>query len=680
VSAPADPRRYFNRRERAALMAVADGRCEKCGTELPDDWHADHVTPHSAGGPTDVINGQALCPACNLEKGSKMPLSPRAWQRRFIAKYHAHTGTDFLCVACPGAGKTHGAAYVAGDLLRDGVIDRILVVVPTFTLRAQWAKTFAEHGILIDAETMNEKIDKRPQPQWLGEISTKDSKAVQGWAITYQSLAANAAYHRILNSRKRTLVILDEAHHLGDEGAWGNAAEEALSVCVRRLSLSGTPFRSDKARIPFAAYYPTGHERAGWVRFTDDEQLGPFPAGFDYSYGTALVEKPAPVRPAVFEMFDGDVAWFDAKEFKDRKVRLSQDNLAKNVRRKANRMVLDPAGQWLEAALRGADERLTAVRANGDPDAKGLVVCLDTEHAHAVARILAGVIGAPSVPVAASKDANGLDNSEKARKVIEEFGQGRNRWLVAVAMVSEGVDIPQLRVGVYATTKRTELFFRQVLGRFVRVREDLPEDVDQTAHLFVPKEEGIIALADAVTREIGDGVMAWLDSDDEDDEPKRTEGDRSQGSLFGDTFQESTGERAGFLLPGAGRFDHEQAEKIAAESGDPVAMILRVLEAQQRLGLAPSAAPAQSQPFQERQQPQEPWEVRAKARRTALKQVVNQLAAQRIRKQGGGDFGAMVQRVWAEVKRRADISDLSRTDVPELERAIEIVREMWKSL
>lgn len=674
-----DPRRRFNRRERAALMAVADGHCEMCGTDLPTDWHADHVIPHSAGGATDVINGQALCPACNLQKGSKMPSSPRPWQSRFISKYHAHTGPDFLCVACPGAGKTHGAAYVATDLLRDGVIDRILIVVPSFPLRKQWKKAFAEHGIVIDAETMNDQTEQRAARDWRGEIDAQDGQRVQGWVLTYASLASNPTYHRTLNGRSRTLAILDEVHHLGDEGAWGKAAEEALSVCARRLSLSGTPFRSDKSKIPFATYYPSGHEHAGWVRYADDDQLGPFPAGFDYSYGRALSERPAPVRPAVFEMFDGDVAWFDAKDFKDRKVRLSQDNLAKNIRRKANRMILDPAGQWLEAALRGADERLTAVRADGDPDAKGLVVCIDTDHAHAVAQIMARVLGVPNVPVAASKDVMGFDNSEKARKVIEAFGASRDRWLVAVAMVSEGVDIPQLRVGVYATNKRTDLFFRQVLGRFVRMRNELPNEVDQTAHLFVPKEEGITALADAVTREIGEGVMAWLDDEDEDGKTKRESGG-GQGSLFGDTFQESTGERAGFLLPGAGTFDHDQVEKVAAESGRPVAAVLDVMQAMQRMGMTPGSGHSQSLAPEEPQKVEEPWEVRAKARRASLNKVVNQLAAQRIRKQGGGNFQVMVQHVWAEVKKRADIGDLSRTDVPDLDRAIGVVRDMWKSL
>src|SRR5207237_7234135 len=62
---------------------------------------------------------------------------------------------------------------------------------------------------------------------------------------------------------------------------------------------------------------------------------------------------------------------------------------------------------------------------------------------------------------------------------------GREPWLVAVRMVSEGVDIPRLRVGVYATTTTTELFFRQAVGRFVRWTRGVPR---QRAWLYIPDD------------------------------------------------------------------------------------------------------------------------------------------------------------------------------------------------
>ena len=51
---------------------------------------------------------------------------------------------------------------------------------------------------------------------------------------------------------------------------------------------------------------------------------------------------------------------------------------------------------------------------------------------------------------------------------------GRDPWIVAVNMVSEGVDIPRLRVGVYATAAKTPLIFRQIIGRFVRTIQGRP--------------------------------------------------------------------------------------------------------------------------------------------------------------------------------------------------------------
>jgi superfamily II DNA or RNA helicase len=65
-------------------------------------------------------------------------------------------------------------------------------------------------------------------------------------------------------------------------------------------------------------------------------------------------------------------------------------------------------------------------------------------------------------------------------------------------MVSEGVDIPRLRVGVYATPARTELFFRQVVGRFIR-RTAAPRN--QMAWLFLPSDQRLKQLAATIEEE-----------------------------------------------------------------------------------------------------------------------------------------------------------------------------------
>jgi superfamily II DNA or RNA helicase len=140
--------------------------------------------------------------------------------------------------------------------------------------------------------------------------------------------------------------------------------------------------------------------------------------------------------------------------------------------------------------LRDADARLSSVRADGHPDAGGLVVASDKEHAAAIAARLERVAGEPPEIV--------TSDEPDASARIATFAAGTRRWLVSVLMVSEGVDIPRLRVGVYATAARTELFFRQVVGRFIR-RTAAPEQ--QMSYLLLPADSRLKDLAARVEEE-----------------------------------------------------------------------------------------------------------------------------------------------------------------------------------
>lgn len=149
-------RRHFNASERAALYLAADGRCSNCDSELLPGWHADHTYPHSKGGATDVVNGQALCPACNLSKGSKASMTPSLsdWQQAALRKFQGRDA-DFLAVACPGAGKTRFALAAARDQMDRSGFDNIIVVVPTRHLRHQWANAATPFGIHLDSTFEN---------------------------------------------------------------------------------------------------------------------------------------------------------------------------------------------------------------------------------------------------------------------------------------------------------------------------------------------------------------------------------------------------------------------------------------------------------------------------------------------------------------------------------------------
>ena len=155
--------------------------------------------------------------------------------------------------------------------------------------------------------------------------------------------------------------------------------------------------------------------------------------------------------------------------------------LTKDATAQAWRTALAPDGEWMPAVLAAADKRLTEVR-RGMPDAGGLVIATDQTVARAYAKILHEVTGEKPIVV--------LSDDAAASDRIEEYGNGDQRWMVAVRMVSEGVDVPRLAVGVYATSTSTPLFFAQAVGRFVRARRR-----GETASVFLPSVPVLLGLA-----------------------------------------------------------------------------------------------------------------------------------------------------------------------------------------
>ena len=122
------------------------------------------------------------------------------------------------------------------------------------------------------------------------------------------------------------------------------------------------------------------------------------------------------------------------------------------------------------------------------PDAGGLVIATDHEDARAYAGQLKRITGESPTVI--------LSDDAKASSKIEEFTASEKRWMVAVRMVSEGVDVPRLSVGVYATSTSTPLFFAQAVGRFVRARKR-----GETASVFLPSVPQLMALANSMEAE-----------------------------------------------------------------------------------------------------------------------------------------------------------------------------------
>ncbi|MEU6016721.1 DEAD/DEAH box helicase [Streptomyces sp. NPDC047515] len=364
----------------------------------------------------------------------------RAWQQGAMEKYIQEQPRDFLAVATPGAGKTTFALTLASWLLHHHVVQQVTVVAPTEHLKKQWAEAAARIGIKLDPDYSAGPL----------------SKEYDGVAVTYAGVGVRPMLHRNRCEQRKTLVILDEIHHAGDSKSWGEACQEAFDPATRRLALTGTPFRSDTNPIPFVVY----EEGNDGIRRSS--------ADYTYGYGNALAD--GVVRPVIFLSYSGNMRW-RTKAGDEIAARLGEP-MTKDAIGQAWRTALAPTGEWIPNVLSAADKRLTEVR-KGIPDAGGLVIATDQESAREYAKILKRVTGEKATVV--------LSDEKAASKRIDQFSEDESRWMVAVRMVSEGVDVPRLAVGVYATTISTPLFFAQAVGRFVRSRRR-----GETASVFVP--------------------------------------------------------------------------------------------------------------------------------------------------------------------------------------------------
>lgn len=397
----------------------------------------------------------------------------RAWQQEALDAYLERNPRDFLAVATPGAGKTTFALRVASELLHRRTVRRVIVVVPTEHLKTQWADAAARVGIQLD-------------PSGIGARRGR-SREFDGVAVTYAGVASRAWHFEALTVGQPTLVIFDEIHHAGDAKSWGDAILAAFGDATRRLALTGTPFRSDDTPIPFVTYEPT----------EDGSRI----SRPDYVYGYAEALGDHVVRPVLFMNYGGPMRWRTAAG--DEIAASLGEPLTKDLTAAAWRTALDPKGEWMSAVLRAADARLTETRRH-IPDAGGLVIASNQTVARAYARILADISGEQPTLV--------LSDDAGSSERISTFASDESRWLVAVRMVSEGVDVPRLCVGVYATSTSTPLFFAQAVGRFVRARRR-----GELATVFLPTVPVLLAHAAALERQ-RDHVLGRPKHSDEWDE------------------------------------------------------------------------------------------------------------------------------------------------------------------
>ena len=491
-------RRLFFDSDRALIYLLARGKCSICGCMLnPANWHADHVQPFSHGGVTHISNGQALCPSCNLSKGSTPPhimqpidyvpggSSLHTWQMEFVDRFIPYAKAQivrpigeaeaFILNAFPGSGKTWAQLLSMKYLKNEGFVDFLVVCVPTKALRTQFGTEAVKFGLNLHYKA-NLKVDFQKQ---------------HGIVLTYGQLRTEStvAMLDMWAKNMKMFVSADEMHHLSVKKSWGENFFRAFDKTRVRLLTSGTPFRTDGHRIP-------------WVRYLGNSIDLSAPGGYSYGYGrnkwnarlSALSD--GVVRDVVFHSWDGIVKFrytdghgvdeeFEHRftdnlydEYPDRTPR--QIESLSQARRLAAIECGTPAypngTEYVQHQIRAAHENLVSIRRT-HPWAGGLIVCEDRSHADSVASALENLTNTQPVVIHGEEDSP----HEKINLFRQDKTAQRAPWIVAVRMVSEGIDIPHLRVLVYLTTTTAPLTWTQILGRILRKEVGIGE---QCAHFY----------------------------------------------------------------------------------------------------------------------------------------------------------------------------------------------------
>jgi superfamily II DNA or RNA helicase len=378
----------------------------------------------------------------------------RGWQQRALSAMDSWIDGTLLISAAPGAGKTRPSLEFVRRELVAGRLGSVIVACPTAPLTRQWARAAHELG-----------VDLAPDAD-----SPRPPHGFHGVAVTYARIA-KAPKRWAKAGALRTLVVADEAHHLGEDLAWGEGFATAFGSVSRWLLLSGTPFRSDATPIPGVSYDADG------IAEPD----------VSYTYADAVLD--GVCRPVCFVAYDGTLSWRSGDDV----IESSFETVlsTREASRRYRTAISTELPDGLPRILREADAKVKGLRAEGHRDAAGLVVAADSHHARSIAALLREATGRAPIVV--------LHTEARAADKLAAFTNSRDPWIVAVNMVSEGVDIPRLRVGVYATAAKTPLIFRQIVGRFVRTRGGQPAD---PSWLYIPADPVLRDHASTVEQEL----------------------------------------------------------------------------------------------------------------------------------------------------------------------------------
>jgi superfamily II DNA or RNA helicase len=379
----------------------------------------------------------------------------RRWQHECIelalAKYQSGQN-HFLVQATPAAGKTFMTANLANRLLNNGDIDLVLCFSPSSIVASEFATVLSE----ITRCTFDGKI------------------GAKGQSITYQKMPYLDEDFWALFDKYRVLAVFDEIHHCrgsndDNSNEWGKQIISKIQDrATYSLALTGTPWRSDTAPISLSKYCSSKGE-----------------IQCDYVYGLVDAIRDNVCRLPKIIAIDND------------EIKLTNSNITKNYS-SFGELLSGSSFPYKELIhneniiinlIKRADKQLNLIR-QSNPNAGGLIVASSVEHAIKIVEIIQHELNETADIVSYKENCP----TEK----IQKYKQGTKKWIVSIGMISEGTNIPRLQVCCHLTNIKTELHYRQILGRILRVTHAK----NQEATLFMPAETKLVEYAYRISEDL----------------------------------------------------------------------------------------------------------------------------------------------------------------------------------
>lgn len=485
------------------------------------------------------------------------PLRP--WQQdamqELLAAWLESPSSKPLIAASPGSGKTWFSVTAAQRAMSEHDIDLIIVVSPSINIKEQWRDTFKSAGIKAHARADNEALRFRVDQ---GLNPTEDWRAI---CITYSQLARDADLFVEVARRKRSLLIADEVHHADDKECFGRALEQLADQAKLKLSLSGTPFNTSGGALAMCPSIEDLDETGRAIR-----KAKPL---YTYSYGDAI--RQSACRPAEFiKVLGKGVSTY--KSLANNETWQKIIDLARANKNDSIGPLLDPDGEFF---IKMAKDALTALQDIKQADSRAgmLVVAKDKDHGAKICALIESLCRA-NLAWSKYQTLEVYNDTPNVHERIKQLDGDSTDIVVTVRMISEGVDVQRLRVGLYATDYRTRMFFIQFVGRFIRWEDRL--DDTQHARVVIPAHPDLILFAREIEQMI-DQALIPEEGDDggEKPEPKNDylgtethadqdgviwrgeeENDRALARLFFDKFPSLRGQLPEMMAIKAARDAH----------------------------------------------------------------------------------------------------------------------------